>query len=343
MSTAHVMLSMDQLRSIVLTTQGLPQLMQTLKENGCTMTDQKMAEMLHFIVAYIDIQLQSSHIPVLSKRELCQMLEYLSPSPSAPDVRPRPGKGFVAVMRPLLRCMGANDPMVAAFAANKRQYKYVTWTDEGRQKLSEALRWHQEHPLINFDEDDEDFEDEKRSQSKPSSMPASSSSSGGTPSAVGRAGKKFPVRPLRGGFAPKYDVLFSRSLWSYFIRIFMPMCDPVSLQNGIKLDLLRGQLNLRGRYAVVASLPPWCTQNETLTDLEVVQSLPASASGDFALDISLPFDVDRTARKEVHVTDIGVVVALKRVKEDLPHNHLEFKVHTFDTGMPPMIAQSSSV
>jgi len=174
------------------------------------------------------------------------------------------------------------------------------------------------HPHVD-DIDDDDDEDKKVSPSAKSGHSTSLAAAMKAAKHSGRIGKSM--------FTPKYDVLFSRTTWSYYIRVFMPMCEPASLQSGIKLDLLRGQLSLKGRYQTTASLPPWCTQNESIADLEIVQSLPPSASGDFVIDIPLPFDVDRSARKEVHVTDIGVIVSLKRLKEEIPQ--MEFKIHSF--------------
>jgi len=61
--------------------------------------------------------------------------------------------------------------------------------------------------------------------------------------------------------------------------------------------------------------------------------LPRFASGDFQLDIPLPFDVDRAARKEVHIADIGLVVVLKRIKEESPQ--LELTIHGASSPLLP--------
>jgi len=323
-------LTLETVRVLMSTTEGIIQLIQTLKDNGCTMPDQKIAEILSFIMSYIDIVIRGSNIPQIPKKELCQVMDYHWPSSS--EVRQRPGKGFKAVMRSLLRCLGCSDAILHAFGNSQRFYKHVGWNDEGRQKVNEAIAWRagnlqppgQGHDVRDLDDDGDDDEHKKMAKSSmvsPAVMAAVKASRQG-----GSRGRSL--------FQPKYDVLFSRTTWCYYLRIFMPMCDPNSLQQGIKLDLLRGQLSLKGRYTANPSLPPWCTQNETLSDLEVVQGLPLSACGEFAMDIALPFDVDRAARKEVHVTDIGVIVSLKRLKEEIPQ--MEFKVHTFaqPTGAP---------
>jgi len=313
-------LTLETVRVLMQTAEGAVQVIQTLKQNGCTMPDTKIAEILQFIIAYIDIHLRGSSNATLQKKELCQVMDYFFPSNS--EVRQRPGKGFKAVMKSLLRCMGASDSFIQDFGGNQRFWKHVSWNAEGKNKVTEAMQFRSGNLTAGIDDgpDTDDEDKHKLGMASAKSAPAALF-------AALKAAKRSP-----GGksmYNPKYDVLFSRTTWSYYLRVFMPMCDPNLLQSGIKLDLLRGQLSLKGRYIAVAALPPWCTQNETLQDLEVVQSLPPSAQGDFSVDIPLPFDVDRAARKEVHVTDIGIIVSLKRLKEEIPQ--MEFKVHTFNS------------
>ncbi len=292
------------------------------------MPDQKVAEILQFVVNYIDIVPRGPNIPQLPKKELSMVMEYVFPNLHA-DVRQRPGKGFKAVVKSLLRCLGCSESVVQGFSGNQRFWRHVAWNDEGRNKVSEALQWRaggMPNPHLDADVDEDD-EEKKMSglkmQAGPSSMMLTK------PKAINR--------PSKSVFIPKYDVLFSRTTWHYYIRVFLPMCDPATIQQGIKLDLLRGQLAVKSRYTPTTTLPPWCTGNEAVSDLEIVQPLPPSACGEFNIDIPLPFDVDRVARKEVHVTDIGVVVSLKRLKEEL--TPMEFKVHGFAAGPtnPPTV------
>jgi len=224
-------------------------------------------------------------------------------------------------MKSLLRCMGASDSFIQDFGGNQRFWKHVSWNAEGKNKVTEAMQFRSGNLTAGIDDGPDTDDEDKHKLGMTSSKSA--------PAALFAALKAAKRSPGKSMYNPKYDVLFSRTTWSYYLRVFMPMCDPNLLQSGIKLDLLRGQLSLKGRYIAVAALPPWCCQNETLQDLEVVQSLPPSAQGDFSVDIPLPFDVDRAARKEVHVTDIGIIVSLKRLKDEIPQ--MEFKVHTFNT------------
>ncbi len=292
------------------------------------MPDPKVAEILQFIINYIDIVLRGPNIPQLPKKELSQVLEYMFPH-SQSDVRHRPGKGFKAVMRGLLRCMGCNESVMQQFGNNQRFWKYVGWNDEGRNKVSESLAWRAgsiQNPHMQQEDGDDDDEEKKMHLGGLGKLT-------GTGALVHQVKQsRVAGRASKVSFTPKYDVLFSRTTWSYYLRIFLPMCDAASIQQGIKLDLLRGQLSMKGRYQPTATLPPWCTQNEALSDLDVVQPLPPSACGDFTMDIPLPFDVDRSARKEVHVADIGIIVSMKRLKEEIPQ--MEFKVHTFSQGSP---------
>ena len=306
------------------------------------MPDQKVAEILQFIMSYTDIQVRGPNIPQLLKRELCQVMDYIFPSNNT-DVRQRPGKGFKAVMRSLLRCLGCGDNVVSAFSANQRFYKYVGWNEEGRAKVNEAAAYRTGTlpPASGMEEHEDEDDDGKKSTLGIQISTSAAKAGGGGVTIVSSLKSSRPVgRVGRGQFVPKYDVLFSRTSWSYYLRVFMPMCEPTNIQSGIKLDLLRGQLSLKGRYVATASLPPWCTQNEPVNDLEIVQSLPASALGDFHVDIPLPFDVDRTGRKEVHVTDIGVIVCLKRLKDEAPQ--MDFKVHTFAQPTPGLGAPPPS-
>jgi len=317
-------LTLAGIRNAMHSEEGILQLIQTLKDNGCTMPDQKIAEMLQFIMTHLDIHTGGGRPPSVPKRELCQVLEYTFPTHGGAVYKP--GKGFTAVMKSLMRTIGMPDHAINTFAGSKRHYKYVSWTPDAQQKVPMALAWAEKGgaPVV------EDDEEKKRALGMAPDDPS-------RPNAVEvvnafKAHQKIMPRGLMGrkAFTPKYDVLFSRQTWSYYIRVFMPMCDPNSLQEGIKLDMYKGHISLTGRYSVTPSLPPWTTQGEPLPDMEVVQPLSSSSCGNFSIDIPLPFDVDRSARKEVHVTDIGLIVSLKRLKEEIPA--MEFKVHTFGDG-----------
>lgn len=295
-----------------------------------------MAEMLQFIMSNVDIVTRGPMIPSIPKREVTQVLEYVYPNPGEKAVY-RPGKSFTAVMKSLMRTIGVPDNIINGFAGSKRNYKFITWTPEGQQKAAAALQMTPEqlsalqaaHAIEDDDEEEED------GQERPQG--ANMRGAPGGMVAAFRLAQKRERASLRKGFTPKYDVLFSRTTWTYYIRVFMPMCDPSLLQQGITLDMYKGHLSLKGRYSVTPTLPPWTTQNEPIGDLEVVQPLPPNACGDFAIQIPLPFDVDRSARKEVHVTDIGLIVSLKRLKEEIPQ--MEFKVHSFANAAPAPAGQ----
>jgi len=110
---------------------------------------------------------------------------------------------------------------------------------------------------------------------------------------------------------PAYDILHCAETASYYVRVFMPLCDFTLVQPGISIDLLHGMLHINGRYEPVLALPVWVG-----THLKVTKAVPGTSArhGPFSLNISLPSDVDFSTKPDFQFGEFGLLVTLRQLR-----------------------------